>query len=389
METKRTHKILVIDDDPKSLGVLGNILDQEDYELYLAADGESSLHVAEKELPDLILLDILMPDMDGFETCQRLKANPQLIDIPIIFLTAKTEMEDLEKGFHLGGVDYITKPFHARELLARIRTHLSLQDSLQTQKALSEQLILKNEEIEAELQIAQEVQRQLFAQPTQLPFLKITTQYRPYSHVSGDIYAVLPTANQSGANLFIGDGTGHGIVAALSTIMADMTLKQYPDVSPQTLMEQLNQIFDENLPMDRFMSAAYLKIKENGNMTFCNSGHPPIVILPANGDEALCFYTTGPVLGAAPNDHYSVSEMNYRLSPGDRGVLFTDGIYEQTNPDGKIFGADAFIDFLKTFPSDDLENLLSEAVAHVSQYTQNKPVQDDITLLAFQYIGGS
>jgi two-component system, sensor histidine kinase and response regulator len=119
--------ILVVDDNPANLSVLFNYLNQMGLKALVAQSGASALEQVQYDRPDLILLDILMPDMDGFETCRRLKARPESADIPIIFMTALTDMQDIITGFDIGAVDYITKPFYQEEVLARITTHLTLQ----------------------------------------------------------------------------------------------------------------------------------------------------------------------------------------------------------------------------------------------------------------------
>ncbi|MCP4111115.1 MAG: hybrid sensor histidine kinase/response regulator [Desulfobacteraceae bacterium] len=122
-------RILIVDDTPKNIQVLGTILKQEGYQINVARSGIQALEMVDKLPPDLILLDVMMPEMDGFETCKRLKSSSLSEDIPIIFLTARTETEDIIKGFELGAIDYITKPFNATELLVRVRTHLDLKYS--------------------------------------------------------------------------------------------------------------------------------------------------------------------------------------------------------------------------------------------------------------------
>lgn len=120
-------KILVVDDTPASLRLLTALLKEEGYEVRSAISGELALHAAASELPDLILLDIRMPGMDGFEVCRRIKAQPATQDVPVIFVSAVLETDDKVLGFNLGAVDYVTKPFEREELLARVRTHLELQ----------------------------------------------------------------------------------------------------------------------------------------------------------------------------------------------------------------------------------------------------------------------
>lgn len=118
--------ILVVDDEPRNLQLLGNLLREEGYETAFATNGSQALRSATQRRPDLILLDVMMPEMDGYEVCTQIKADKQTADVPIIFLTAKVERESVVKGFQTGAVDYVTKPCNSEELLARVRTHLEL-----------------------------------------------------------------------------------------------------------------------------------------------------------------------------------------------------------------------------------------------------------------------
>jgi adenylate cyclase len=119
-------RILVIEDEPANIQTLSTILKERGYQISIATNGRQALEVLERIRPDLILLDIMMPEMDGFETCRRIKAAAAWPEIPIIFLTAKTDTADIVRGFELGAVDYVAKPFNAHELLARVNTHLTL-----------------------------------------------------------------------------------------------------------------------------------------------------------------------------------------------------------------------------------------------------------------------
>src|SRR6058998_4074031 len=119
-------RILVIEDEPANIQTLSTILKERGYNLNIATNGRQGLDVLERVRPDLILLDIIMPEIDGFETCRRIKASTAWREIPIIFLTAKTDTADIVRGFELGAVDYVSKPFNAHELLARVHTHLTI-----------------------------------------------------------------------------------------------------------------------------------------------------------------------------------------------------------------------------------------------------------------------
>jgi len=122
--------VLIVDDNQQNLKILGNVLKEHtDYGLAFAMNGEEALEYLSKSLPDMILLDVMMPGMDGFQVCEKLQESEETADIPVIFITAKSEPEDIVKGFNVGGVDYVTKPFNEAELLVRINTHMELKRS--------------------------------------------------------------------------------------------------------------------------------------------------------------------------------------------------------------------------------------------------------------------
>ena len=125
---KKKYNVLIIDDTPKNIQVVGNFLQNEGYVLSFATTGETALSILSKEIPDIILLDVIMPEINGFELCEKIKSIEEYKNIPILFLTIKTDSESIIKGFESGGVDYITKPFNPYELIARIKTHLKLTD---------------------------------------------------------------------------------------------------------------------------------------------------------------------------------------------------------------------------------------------------------------------
>jgi two-component system, cell cycle response regulator len=142
---KRQPVILIVDDVPENIKVLGNILREENYKIAAASNGEQAISIAAAAHPDLILLDVMMPGIDGFETCNRLKNIPETKDIPIIFLTAKSETQDIIDGFKIGAIDYITKPFNSYELKARVKTHVELK--------ISKDLLIEKNEILKKLSI--------------------------------------------------------------------------------------------------------------------------------------------------------------------------------------------------------------------------------------------
>ncbi|MEG3956953.1 response regulator [Microcoleus sp. herbarium2] len=145
-EIQPNGTILIVDDNSANLGVLSDALSQEGFEVRVAKSGKMALERVKYALPDLILLDVMMPEMDGFETCRRLQANPETTQIPVIFMTALSDTANKVEGFQLGAVDYITKPFQQEEVLARVKLHLKLHvlaEKLEEKNMLLEQKVVE------------------------------------------------------------------------------------------------------------------------------------------------------------------------------------------------------------------------------------------------------
>ena len=153
-QTDHLGKILIVDDNPSNLKVLYTYLKQAGFEVLVAEDGYSGMEVVENSLPELILLDVTMPGMDGFEVCRRLKENKQHQNIPVLFLTALSETVNKVKGFEVGGVDYITQPTENEEVVARVKTHLML-------NRLSQKLQQQNQDLQAEIERRQQIEQEL------------------------------------------------------------------------------------------------------------------------------------------------------------------------------------------------------------------------------------
>ncbi len=168
---KNEHKILVVDDNAKNIQVVANLLSEKGYDIEYALNGKDALQLVASEDFDLILLDIMMPEMDGFEVCKRIKEDAVKDEIPIIFLTAKTDTESIQKAFNQGGMDYINKPFNSNELLARVKTHIELKVNKDKLKKVNKWLEEKVKERTAELKIAND--KLLGLNNAKLQFLRI------------------------------------------------------------------------------------------------------------------------------------------------------------------------------------------------------------------------
>ncbi|HIK15567.1 MAG TPA: response regulator [Leptolyngbyaceae cyanobacterium M33_DOE_097] len=232
--------ILVVDDTPTNLEVLFDFLSNAGFKVLFAEDGESAIEKANYAMPDLILLDILMPGIDGFETCRRLKESELTRSIPVIFLTALTDIVDKVRGFSLGAVDFVTKPLHYEEVLARVETHLRIQaltQQLQAQNELLEHEVQERKQAEAALQ-RQNQRAQLFAEVTlkirqslQLDEVLRTTVTEVQNILQADrvlIYRLWPNGTGSGVAEAVQAGLPHVMGQTFpEEVFPDETRKQY------------------------------------------------------------------------------------------------------------------------------------------------------------------
>jgi sigma-B regulation protein RsbU (phosphoserine phosphatase) len=231
-----TESILLVDDNPTNLQVLFQTLEGVQCKLLIAKDGESALTIAEKALPDLILLDIMMPGIDGYEVCSRLKANASTAYIPIIFLSALGETEDKVKGLQLGAVDYITKPFQPEEVIARVNTHLTIH-------RLKREVETQKDQLEHELEVVSLVQRRLL--PKHLPEIagfKLGVHYETSRYAGGDYYDIIELPD-NGWGFLIADAEGHSAPAAVLMAMTCALFRALPSsaADPAEVLTYLNR----------------------------------------------------------------------------------------------------------------------------------------------------
>ena len=258
MTDNHSSEVLIVDDNLRNLQVMGTILRDRGYRIALAKSGKEGIRMAQKTHPDLILLDIMMPEMDGFETCEKLKSNAHTQDIPVIFLSSKTETEDIVKGFEKGAVDYITKPAVKEEVVARVHTHLQI--GLLNRQLIQSNLELKKKQnkLEEGLQSASVILRNLLPSRKDFPGFQIAWIYQPAETLGGDFFDLIPLGDGKYA-FYILDVSGHGVPSSLMAVSVSQVLqppsgvivgdegkKAQTIVSPDTVLSSLNRLFSFN-----------------------------------------------------------------------------------------------------------------------------------------------
>jgi sigma-B regulation protein RsbU (phosphoserine phosphatase) len=373
--------ILIVDDTPINIGVISGAL-KDSFKTKVATNGEKALAIASGEdRPDLILLDVMMPVMDGYEVCRRLKANPDTRNIPVIFLTGQTGTDDETRGFEVGAVDYIHKPFSEAVVKARVRTHLMLREA---HEQIAQQLLAIN----IELEMARQIQLSILPRSTpKIHGLEIVARYLPMTSVAGDFYDFI-IVDEKRVGILIADVSGHGLPSALIASMLQVALTaQAPHASePARVLSGLNHAlcgkFEHN-----FVTAAYVFVDmEKKVMTYAGAGHPPLLFWRKSAGNLSEVVENGLFLGMFPEATYA--SLQLPLEAGDRVVLYTDGILETKNPSEQEFGIARFKQFMKDnhgLSLDQLADGLLEELSRWSEQPRGQGQQDDITVLAMDF----
>jgi sigma-B regulation protein RsbU (phosphoserine phosphatase) len=407
-DSGRKNTVLVVDDSPENIDLLGGVLSQN-YKIKVALSGEKALKIAGTEKPpDIILLDIMMPGMDGYEVCRRLKSDPRTRDIPVIFITSMSEVEDETKGLELGAIDYITKPIRSPIVQARVKSHIELKKArelLKNQNNILEQRVAERtrevldlqrvefelraaqEKVENELNIAAQIQRSIL--PSNFPAFPEHTEFdlyammRPAREVGGDFYDFFFVDDDHLA-LIIADVSGKGVPAALFTMISRTIFRSIirQRKSPAQVLTETNDLLCEGNDTGMFVTVfmAYYHLP-SGQVTYSNGGHNPALSF-GPGDTIKEFARKhGPVLGARPGLAYR--EDTETLEPGQILVLYTDGVTEASSPRNEFYGMDRFAKLVSSNKNLKLSQLVDHIDNDLKKFQQDSQF-DDITVLAIK-----
>jgi sigma-B regulation protein RsbU (phosphoserine phosphatase) len=374
--------ILIVDDTPVNLRLLSQMLAEQGYHVRPVPNGPLALAAARAEPPDLILLDIRMPEMDGYQVCERLKADAQTRDIPIIFVSALDATQDKVKAFSAGGVDYVTKPFRTEEVLARVGTHLAL-------RALHEQLLEANARMAAELALAGEVQASFLPrQVPEVPGWLMSATLKPAREASGDFYDFisLPDGQWGIVVADVTDkGAGAALYMALSCTLIRTYAVEYPR-RPERVLGAANRRILKDCSASQFVTVFYGVLDPTtGLLVYCNAGHCPPFRFGTRGDGVQELVRTGIPLGIYKDRTWR--QETVQLDPGDVLVLYTDGITEAHHGPPLLFGKERLVESVQAtlgaagsqHPS--ARELRDGLLADVHAFTGGAPRSDDIALI--------
>jgi sigma-B regulation protein RsbU (phosphoserine phosphatase) len=388
----RTADILVVDDTPANLQVLTGMLKDRGYKVRPVPSGKLALLAARKAPPDLILLDINMPEMNGYEVCARLKADDKLKGIPVIFISALTEQLDKVTAFTIGGVDYITKPFQMEELHARVETHLKLRRLQIELEEANARLERVNGRMSRDLATAAKIQK------TFLPRAALSVSgaefawcYQPCDELAGDgLNIILLGGGKVG--LYILDVSGHGVSSALLSVTLSRFLSPPSEPSsilirdrdvtpPAEVADRLNRLFPYDTATEQFATLLYGVLDvSTGDFRHVSAGHPGPLHLPVGKP---------PVILESPGFPISMAEEAYeercvRLAAGDRLYLYSDGVPDAMNPSGERFGEARLKEAISRGRAEPLQAGIAILLVEIMRWSGSEKPQDDISIVAVE-----
>lgn len=390
--SKSGFRVLAVDDEPINLQVIKEQLTTLGHEVICSENGFDALSFLSKGDPyDLVILDVMMPRLTGLDVCRKIRKNFSASELPVIFLTARTQISTLIDGFDAGGNDFLVKPFSAKELSSRVQSHITI-------KNLSKEVANRRAEkavLEKDLEAAKAVQEALLPHGKEVvPGINIATHYQSADQTGGDWYTYQYDQAKNRLFLFVGDVTGHGIPSALITGVACGAIKSFlasavlnDETGPSQLLMKMAEIASKIIGQvgersHRSMTMAFVSIDlDDGIVTYLNAGHPTMVHI--SSESAKRIIAIGPFLGS---DDHGFSTKTIKLTPGDKILIYSDGLTENLGPDGRKLKPNRLMKTLKTAKgnAEDIKKIIME---QANEIWQSHPADDDCTVLVVEWEG--
>jgi len=337
-----TPLILIVDDDPSGLDILQARLTAQRYDLIGATDGEMALAIVQDRKPDLILLDVMMPKINGIEVCKRIKSDANLPFIPVIMVTARAESRDIVAGLDAGADEYLTKPFSHSALVARVKSMLRI-------KSLHDKVLEQSAQLERQLKTATIIQSLFWPK---IPALTggghVWAVSVPAGYVGGDLYDVIPLSDGS-LVAYVADISGKGVPAALLMAALSTTIRSQIQIETEIdrLLESVNDSMHRLMAGESYFATAVLirYWPSSGEIQYALAGHlQPLWIVDGNISDLPL--SGGVPLGIQKGEKYQKGDMI--LENGQSVLLFTDGLIEAENESGGQFTKSRLVDHLRT-----------------------------------------
>ncbi len=400
--------VLVVDDDANNRDLLSRRLQRLGYSSEVTHDGPSALSRIADRAFDLIMLDVMMPEMDGFEVLRRVRATHAATDLPVIMVTAKDNSEDVVLALGLGANDYVTKPLDFPVVVARVAIQISLKRSVEQVRQLERNLAERNQDLQAannrmsrDLRAAARIQETFLPQAVpEVAGLTFAWAFRPCDELAGDGLNAIQL-DQHRVAIYVLDVSGHGVASSLLSVSLSRLLSRPSDpssilvvggegpdraepISPSEVANRLNRLFPFELNTEQYSTLAYgVFDNRTGELRYTLAGHPCPILLPAAGPPRLLEGRGCPIGLAESSRPYG--EWVVQLAPGDRVYLYSDGIPEATDPHRAPFGYDRFLEIIARGRDEPLCGSINDLVAEVESWSGATGVRDDVSIIALEH----
>lgn len=370
-------RVLVVDDQELNRTLLQFLLQDEGYEVIIATNGEEALQRFDDHEIDLVLLDVVMPVMDGFTTAPLLKEKAGALYLPIIFITALEDQASLKRCLEVGGDDFLNKPFDKVILSAKIRAHARIRALAMKTLEQNVQLEYHQNQINREHEIVDHVFRN--ALMDNFDDKEVVDFYlSPHSMFNGDVLLIAQSP-VGGIYVLMGDFTGHGLSAAIGALPLSKTFYSMAKkgLSVGDMAAELNNQLLQLLPDDMFCAATILEMNSSGkSISVWIGGMPDTFIVRPDGTLKKIVNSQHMALGVLEDDEFETTIMNIETIPGDRVILYTDGIIESVNMKGEMYSEERFEHFYQEDKDTTIGALIDELWAFRGEAEQN----DDISV---------
>jgi phosphoserine phosphatase RsbU/P len=394
-----TANVLLVDDQPNNLLALEAILEDLPLHLVKASSGPEALRCLLNEDFALILMDVKMPGMDGFETAELIRQRRRTEHTPIIFLTAfENDEPQIFKGYSLGAVDYLSKPVVPQVLRSKVSVFVDIfrkTEEIRQQAELLRQLEqreherqlaeveerLEAERLRAEMRIARQIQQKLFpVAPLPLPGFDISGASHPAEATGGDYFDYVPMRDGS-LGIVIGDVSGHGYGPALLMAQTRAYLRAFllTHTDIREIVSLVNRALADDTPDGRFTTLVFVRIDpRTRSLEYVSAGHSTSYLFDASGAVKAQLFSTGMPLGILPDSQFEATPP-LTLEPGDLLLLVTDGIVEAHDRGEHLFGVNRTLDVVRAHRDRPAREIVAQLFQAVSDYCGERAQFDDMT----------
>lgn len=378
-DNARPLRILIADDEDFNRTYLQMLLCAQGYQCLEARNGKQAVDTFSEQQPDIVIMDVLMPTMDGYEATRLIKAQSQHSHVPVIFLTGLTDTPALSKCIASGGDDFITKPFNELILTAKINAHARIRRLTLDIEASNKQLAYFKSLTEREHVIAERVLTRTLASGQVQP-ANVRTHLSPVALFNGDMFQ---TAVSPYGDLFVllGDFTGHGLSAAIGTLPVNEVFHALVrnERGVGQIAFELNRRLSNILPDDMFFAAAILSLSRDGTeLNLWSGGLPEIILTDCRGNMREKLAPQHMPLGILQDFEFDTAVQSRKLNVGDRLYLYTDGVTEARGTNGEMFGDQRLIETLAAANDQDR---IAFVLRTLKNFTSGHDQTDDISLI--------